>query len=486
MSVYIWYKNQTDVSAGLKHFKISYGSHPLETQVADSIVVNWGHTKATSLYPGKGWLMNPPNKVKRAGDQAFVRKCLEIQGLRTQSDSEQKQNPMIHQHYTIPVFHLRALTVFSQQSGPVYVNPKAHVTQALEEMGWVNNQRFRYMTRQAVRAIYALGLDFGLVHLGLNARGRAVILSVEPCPVLTPRLGELFAGAIHQLEEEALACENSEADLLLGMDPECILVNAEGKVVPADRYFVKKGTVGCDSLVLPGREVIYPLLEFRPHPQSSPNQLMEQLRLEMQKTERYLHGEGLKWLAGGMPRKGFALGGHLHFSGRPMDSRWLRALDHYLALPLILLEAESTGKRRPRYGFLGDHRRKKHGGFEYRTLPSWMVEPEITQAVLIVALLIADHYKELQCDLLDEMNTLKAYYTGDKTAILIWVEALWRRLEKVKGYALYHDQLEAFKQRLLQQEPWDEQADIRKDWGLIGAEPFNAAAVFPNHAKIHS
>ena len=65
-----------------------------------------------------------------------------------------------------------------------------------------------------------------------------------------------------------------------------------------------------------------------------------------------------------------------------LTSRLLRVLDNYLALPFILIEDQNTKLRRPRYGFLGDFRRKTHGGFEYRTLPSWIVSPRITKGVI--------------------------------------------------------------------------------------------------------
>jgi hypothetical protein len=55
----------------------------------------------------------------------------------------------------------------------------------------------------------------------------------------------------------------------------------------------------------------------------------------------------------------------------------------------------SASLRRKRYGNLADFRIKKYGGFEYRTLGSWLVSPEITRGVLCLAKITISHYLEL-------------------------------------------------------------------------------------------
>ncbi|MCZ4142661.1 hypothetical protein BZG17_33240, partial [Escherichia coli] len=104
----------------------------------------------------------------------------------------------------------------------------------------------------------------------------------------------------------------------------------------------------------------------------------------------------LIWQAGSMPQRGLPLGGHVHFSGITLNGELLRTLDNYLALPLAMLQDPRGDARRPRYGALGDFRLKSHGGFEYRTLPSFLVSPLVAKGVVGLAGLIASNYRRLR------------------------------------------------------------------------------------------
>ncbi|MDT2266346.1 hypothetical protein P7H12_25890 [Paenibacillus larvae] len=104
-----------------------------------------------------------------------------------------------------------------------------------------------------------------------------------------------------------------------------------------------------------------------------------------------------------------------------MNVHLLRALDNYLAMPLVLAEGITTRFRRPRYGFLGDYRRQRHGGFEYRSLPSWLVEPDLTEGIFCLSALIASHYLELNKLPLQELSFQRAYYEGEK---ICWLSRL--------------------------------------------------------------
>jgi hypothetical protein len=175
----------------------------------------------------------------------------------------------------------------------------------------------------------------------------------------------------------------------------------------------------------------------------------------------------LAWVSGGMPLKGFPLGGHLHFSRVRLSSALLRALDNYLALPLMLIEDAATSRRRPRYGTLGDARHQPHGGFEYRTLPSWLMDPLLTGGVFALAALIAGEYQHLQKQPLLEPTVTAAYYNGDKDKVLGIVRLLWHELEQLPSYSKYEPELNALKTRILKMEPWDSLTDFRHAWGLI-------------------
>ncbi|WP_231571327.1 putative amidoligase domain-containing protein [Gordoniibacillus kamchatkensis] len=312
---------------------------------------------------------------------------------------------------------------------------------------------------------------------------------------------------------------------MLGSDPEFLLVSPAGKVVPASRYLERDGEAGCDAIVLRGHRVITPLAELRPRPSPQPRRLAANLHGAMRLAASRIGDASLAWLAGGMPLKGFPLGGHVHFSRVWLNSHLLQALDHYLALPLMLIEADADRRRRPRYGFLGDFRRQPHGGFEYRTLPSWLATPLITVGVFALARVVADGYRSLpsvnpgasalvpaaaapqaagaagvavgagagsgaatrtgtvaECVRapaarpLDDISLLEAYYSGDKAVVQPVVAGLWRELEQLPGYAEFAAYLDPLRERTLRMEPWRETDDVRRAWKIAPFDGKRATA----------
>jgi hypothetical protein len=167
-----------------------------------------------------------------------------------------------------------------------------------------------------------------------------------------------------------------------------------------------------------------------------------------------------------MPVPGLPLGGHIHLSGISPSNALIRALDNYLALPLAMVEDPTTAKRRRRYGRLGDIRPQRHGGFEYRTLPSWIASPTIAKGVIALAKTVAEHYRQLRGRPLDDEETLAAYLAGDKAALECAVQAQWRTLESLDGYRKYAKYLDPLKERIMARRSWDEQRDFRVHWRI--------------------
>jgi hypothetical protein len=317
--------------------------------------------------------------------------------------------------------------------------------------------------REALRAIYALGLDYGLVRLEIGAKGDTRITAVEPCPTWTGRGKEHWVEALNAFAEEDWP---DYPNLMLGADPEFILMRADGRVVPASKFMDREGKVGCDAVVLSGHRVILPLAELRPDPSPTPAGLVRNLRRVMLGVCEKVPDEELAWLAGGMPVNGLALGGHIHFSGVPLTAQFLRALDNYLALPLMLAEGEESRRRRPRYGRLGDCRRKRHGGFEYRSLPSWLVTPELAAGVLALARVVALHWRELREDPLQHSGLRRLFYRGETERLAPVARKLWTQLKTLPTYREHSRELEPLEALVFGDKPLAWSGDFRAAWGI--------------------
>ncbi|WP_238651564.1 putative amidoligase domain-containing protein [Paenibacillus piscarius] len=322
----------------------------------------------------------------------------------------------------------------------------------------------------AVRALYSLGLDSGEVELRAMGGRRYAVTGIAPLmPVPGTPLPEPYRTASAGLDRLLALEPPGRPGLLMGMDPEFLLLRAStGRVVPASRHLPTDGIAGCDAGP-PGTHGVFPVAELRPAPRGEPRALLAQLMSAAREADRLIADRSLCWRAGGMPLRGWALGGHLHFSGVTLCAPLLRALDNYLALPMFLLEDVRAAARRPRYGVLGDFRRQPHGGFEYRTLPSFLVSPVIAKGAVALAHLIVSHYEDLPLRPLDREDLHAAYYSGDKTPLRAAWPPLEAQLRRLGGYTAAARWLGPLWRAIAARRTWDEARDIRASW--LGSAP---------------
>lgn len=329
----------------------------------------------------------------------------------------------------------------------------------------------------AIRALHALRLDCGRVVVGVGAPDAPEAVSrLELAPV--PR-GPL-ARALRQLVQEWL--EDAEGlggavrvrdevgpprrPLLLGADPEFVLVDpATGEAVPASRFLPRAGAAGCDGHArAPG---VYPVAEVRPTPAADPRALVAAIRRCLLRAAALVPEERLRWRAGSEPVPGLPTGGHVHLSGLPLSGALLRALDAYVALPVFLVEPPAAAaRRRRRHGFLGDVRPKRHGGFEYRTLPSWLVSPDLALAVLALVRLVALGYRRLTRDPFRDLRLVRAFYAGEPEPLRRALPALRRDLEALPGFARWAAEIRPLLERAARGATWDAEGDLRAAWRL--------------------
>ena len=154
--------------------------------------------------------------------------------------------------------------------------------------------------------------------------------------------------------------------LTIGSDPE-FLLTGEDTYVPADRFISDPGhksKAGLDG---------YPHVgELRPS-YGTPEEHMEELRLCLSE----LRSVPIRTKAGSGAYYGRPLGGHLHFN-IPPNLQVVCALEAFVGHPLRKYSARSLVGR---FGRPFDIEIKPWG-FEYRSLPSWVSHPDLTNMVI--------------------------------------------------------------------------------------------------------
>jgi GNAT superfamily N-acetyltransferase len=369
--------------------------------------------------------------------------------------------------YLLSVFQHQVLAMMKKEGESVWLHRPLHrqeETEYEELSGQEPEQEVKLAKHWAIRSLYALGLDYGAVVVGAYSPTRLKVLHVRP---VIEKEG-IFRRAMEAYEQRCRKEWEQPAAIMLGADPEFALRDGSGGMAMASRFLSRHGLVGYDAVRY--RAEIYsrlhPIAELRPQPAEEPQELFRHLYRAMRDAARRIKDDSLQWLAGGMPFEGYPIGGHLHFSGIGLHFSLLRKLDTYLALPLMLVEDHGCRKRRPRYGYLGDFREKEHGGFEYRTLPSWLVTPRITKGVFALAKVIVSSHHLLKHLFSTELIVQKAYYDGDKETIRPLVKVIQAEVTALPGYRHYHHELEPFFRYVLSNDEWPADRDIRLAWKL--------------------
>ncbi len=318
----------------------------------------------------------------------------------------------------------------------------------------------------AIRTIYALGLDYGTVICGITEGRKTGILRIITHPKLNDEMERAYLKAVYDYIQFLDKPRPKLEEVLIGADPEFIVQTKKGHLLNATKYFPRNGRVGYDAIWLGKNRNYKPVMEIRPAPTSDPKLLVIRIYQALLQASKVIGKQSVRWLAGALPHKKFPLGGHIHFSGVELNFKMLRAFDNYLALPFVIVEDPNGRMRRPKYGFLGDFRFQEHGGFEYRTLPSWLISPSLTKAVLSLAQLIAVHYRQLHFDPLCQIELQQAYYRGDKEEIRKWFDILWADIKRISDYQKYKSLLDEFYNWVVSGIVWNEKIDIRSKWRI--------------------
>lgn len=396
------------------------------------------------------YLINTPHAIAKSLTSEHVQQILNINGIQY----NELVDDTISKVYKILVFERSILSIKQRVHGKVYSKSK-----------YMEEDQCKKIADSAKRVIYLLGLDYGMVTIGVTGSKKVRIISVEDSPILKEFETRALFGELKKAIDTALKFGSKEVKL--GADPEFMLANARnGHMIPASQFFPREGIVGCDSIRMPNRQQ-RPIAELRPKPDYSPLQLVANLDHALRVASKMAPYRNIKWLAGSRPFSGYSIGGHIHFSNIALNNHVLRALDTYVGLPLFLIENQVTAvKRRDKYGFLADYRAKEYGGFEYRTPGSWLVSPKIAAATLCLGKIVASNYLFLTRNCFISAEAQKAFYEGDQEILEILFKDLWSDILKLPMYGEYKEELQIIFDMVTNNIKWEEKEDIRKTWSI--------------------
>lgn len=409
--------------------------------------------------------MNVYQKLGTKWDSEQEKKHLELHGIQIERNKRK-----VKRRYRFFIYQLELVEFYGTvdahtTSQPLLLSKSKQrvLWQKLNQKNMTNEMK--KAKRLAMRALYVLGYDLGLVEVCVyHAIPRFAISKLLHDPQLERRMSSTIQRVTERIKNKDI--ENRVKESVLGADIEFVLRHVNGKYAIASDYFTRKGKVGYDAIWLKGKRNKHPLVELRPAPSTSPKKLFTNTYHCMQQAIKELNHSKLQWIAGGNPLKRYPIGGHIHFSKIQLTLSLLRALDNYLALPLCVMESAESHSRRPKYGFLGDFREKYHGGFEYRTPPSWIIHPVIAKGVLCSAKIIANDYQLLKWYPLDTLEQQQNFYNGRREELYPIVQALWNYLRILPSYESYRNDLEAYYHLIEKKYVWNEFDDIRMVWRL--------------------
>lgn len=436
------------------------------------VVIQWNNASLqqnNAPFP----VLNPAEGIENCSDYTRMKNIFQCNGISTFTSEDlhnEQENRMVVRRYYALIFQQEVVALYRARGTSAWMNPSLKNMSRIvfqEVQLQQKNKEIKQVGKLAIRAVYALGLDFGGVYIVVTLSGKLKVVNVTPSPKLKQNSGKRLAERIQDFIVQYKLKESQQA--VLGADPEFVLRHGtKGNIILASEFFKKNGRVGCDSIWLreDATHTRLPLGELRPRPDTDPRQLIVNIYKTMLAGIKKINQPAVEWLAGGMPMKDYPIGGHIHFSQVKLTSQLLRSLDNYLALPYMLIESRESIQRRPKYGFLGDFRTQFHGGFEYRTLPSWLLSPCLAKGAIALAKLIASCHFSLSYFPLYNYGVQKSFYEGEKEKLKPVVEEIIWRITNQPEYSEYADFIDPFWEAVLSGKDWNEDTDIRIAWRL--------------------
>ncbi len=395
------------------------------------------------------------NEIKALENFLHKNHCEEILALNDIA-ADFSDSKVTNKGYEILIFNMSVISVNQFTAGKTTVNQK-----------YINEKQIPKVCELAKRVLNLLGLDYAMIKININAQRKLTVTGLNTSPVIRNKDLNEMIDKLEMTLEQYTRHYYKKLEVKLGADPEFMIANSRTrKMIPASDFFPRQGPVGCDNIRIPRRQQ-RPIAELRPQPDISPIILHANIKATLEQANKMAPYRNIKLLAGSQPFSGYSIGGHIHFSNIGLSSHFLRVLDNYLGLPVFLLEDQQTAvKRRNKYGRLNDYRAKDYGGFEYRTLGSWLVSSEISLAVLCLAKLVSSNFLHLRNNYFLSIKAHRAFYQGETDYFRELFDELWQEIRNLDDYKTYSQELEIIPQMIRQSQIWDENVDLRKTWYL--------------------
>jgi hypothetical protein len=259
--------------------------------------------------------------------------------------------------------------------------------------------------------------------------------------------------------------------LTLGADPEFVLVQGGGSLKHASS--VIRGGLAAKFGVDGGSVAV----EIRPSPSTDPAKVVESIQDTLKAgAKKYPESLLYKWHAGG--NTVHPIGGHIHFGTmalnedswsnmQPEESALAKALDRFLAIPLLAIEDKGEARSRrvqSHYGQLSDWR-AQNWGCEYRTPGSWITSPAVSLAVLSLAKVVAC---ESLAGLITARDLFRIPIQSFRDACIgpRMTDKAWRRIEKMAMYPKYAKAIGILQELTKAGKTW-QAGDMKDSWHLL-------------------
>lgn len=323
----------------------------------------------------------------------------------------------------------------------------------------------------AQKAVYGLGLDFGVVSIGVSPEGKAYVLDVDAfCRKMDYRCRKAYVKQLSIIIRKYEDLIENVEDITIGADPECTIKDKiSGDIIFASEFLESEGSIGLDDRSIEAGKKCFPLMEIRPKYSTNPIDVVKSIKTILDDASKKIDYSNIGLYAGSMPSYNYWSGGHIHFGTKP-NAKLIRALDNYLALPVLMIEKTNTARKRMiKYGALGNYRLKSHGGFEYCSLSSWLVSPNIALGVLCLAKVIVQEYLNLPENYLNNYSDIRAYYLVNKNYFKDRIKNIAKSIQKTNTYKIYEEQLEPMLDKIVKNAEWKESRDIKEAWNLTNS-----------------